>query len=245
MKKFFFGLIAIIGIGLAVVYTQLDLIVEDGIETFGPEALKVGVTVGSVKISPLTGNVQLTDLAMGQPEGFGEGPMMQVGDFQMKVEPSTLMSDHVIVDEIVIDRPMFDARLIGGQTNFQALQKHLNSGADSSQIAGQMITMTIRSLRVTSPQVAVSSDGLLKVDEDVKLADFALTNLGTDEKGLSPKELARHVMDTLQPQIAQAMVSAGVGGNVKDLAKGAREKLEGGVGNLLGKLRGKKEDGGN
>lgn len=241
MKKFFFGILLLAVVGGALLYTQASSVMKSGVEAAGEEALKVGVTVGGISISPLSGQLQVTELAVAQPDGFGEGPMVQVGDFKMKVEPATLLSDHIIIDEITIDRPMFDARLIGGQTNFQELQKRIGSGAAPAS-ATPPITLTIRKLNVTSPQVAVSSDGVLKVDEDVQLADFGLTNLGTDEKGLSPQEIARHLMDTLQPQIAQAMVSAGVGGDVKELAKGAREKLEGSVGNILGKLREKKDD---
>lgn len=240
MKKFFFGILLLVLAGSALVYTQASSVMKAGVEAAGEEALKVGVTVGGISISPFSGELQVTELAVAQPDGFGDGPIMQVGDFKMKVEPATLLNDHIIIDEITIDRPMFDARLMGGQTNFQELQKRLATGPETS--SGPPITLTIRKLNVTSPQVAVSSDGVLKVDEDVQLADFDLSNLGTDEKGLSPREIARHLMDALQPQIAQAMVSAGVGGDVKELAKGAREKLEGSVGNILGKLRGKKDD---
>ncbi|WP_262694214.1 DUF748 domain-containing protein [Kordiimonas aquimaris] len=239
MKKLFFGLLLIIIVVGGVVYTQLNSVIKVGVETAGPEALQVDVTVGSVNISPLTGEVQITDLLIGQPEGFGDGPMMKVGDFKMAVETSTLMNDHIIVDEIVIDQPLIDARMIGNQSNFEALQKRLEtySGGAEETVAGEALTLTIRSLAVKAPQIAVSKDGLLAVNENVTLADFNLSNLGTDEKGLSPREIARHVMDTLQPQIAKVLINAQMPDNIKDIANDARGKLEKGVGDILGKLR--------
>lgn len=238
MKKLFIGLIALIAVVVVVVYTQLNTMVKTGVETAGPEALSVAVSVGSVSISPLSGKVNIKDFAIGQPDGFGEGDMVQLGEFSMKVETSTLLDDHIIVDEIVIDRPVFDARVIGSQSNFQALQKKLAEGSGPSEIDGQPITLTIRSLAVRAPQISVQKEGgILQVDEDIKLADFTLTNLGTDEKGLSPQEIARHVMDTLQPQITKALISAGAGDTVKGLAKDARGELEKQAGSILKKLR--------
>lgn len=238
MKKLFIGVILVFAVVVGVVYTQLDAVIKAGVETAGPEALQVGVTVGNVKISPLSGEVQVQDLLIGQPDGFGDGPMVQIGDFKMKVETGTLMNDHIIVDEIVIDRPMIDARMIGGQSNFEALQKRLAAlGGAEQTVAGQPLMLTIRSLAVRSPQVAVSKDGLLSVDENVSLADFTLTDLGTDEQGLSPREIARHVMDTLQPQIAKVLINAQMPDNIKEIANDARGKLESGVGNILNKLR--------
>ncbi len=242
MKKLFFGLILIVGVIGVIGYTQLNTIVKTGVETAGPEALSVPVTVGNVSISPLSGRVQVTDFAIGQPDGFGDGSMVSLGAFDMKVDTATILNDHIIVDEITIDAPMFDARVIGSQSNFQALQEKLAAGAGPSEIDGQPITLTIRKLAVRNPQVSVQKEGgLLRVDEDVKLADFTLTDLGTDEQGLAPKEIARHIMDTVQPQIMQVLVAAGAGDTLKGLAKDARGTLEKQAGSLLNKLRGKRK----
>lgn len=237
MKKFLLGIVVLVGIIGVVVFTQLDAMIKSGVETAGPEVMSVDVSVGSVSISPFSGTVAVTDFAIGQPDGFGDGPMVQLGEFKMKVEPSTLMDDHVIVDEIVIDQPLFDARMIGSDSNFQALQRKLAEGAGSETVGGQPITLTIRSLAVKSPQISVQKDGMLSVDEDIALADFTLTDLGTDEKGLSPREIARHLMDTLQPQITKALVTAGASDKFQSIAKDARGELEEKAGSLLKKLR--------
>lgn len=246
MKKLLIGLIAVIAIGAIILFSQLDAVVETGVETAGPEMLSVDVTVGSVSISPFSGRAQITDLTVGQPDGFGDGSLVAFNEIAMKVEPATLLSDHIIIDEIVIDRPVFDARLVGSQTNFQVLQERLGSGAGESSSSGDSpVTLTIRRLSVASPQVALSSDGPVTIDEDVELESFTLTDMGTDEAGLAPKEIARHVMDFLQPQIAEAMIAAGAPDDLKKLAREARDELEKGVGGLLNKLKKKKDDGGN
>lgn len=242
MKKLLIGLLLIIGIVGIVGYTQMNALVKTGVETAGPQALSVPVSVGSVSISPFSGRVQVTDFAVGQPEGFGDGSMVSLGAFDMKVDTDTILDDHIIVDSITIDEPMFDARVIGSQSNFQALQQKLMEGAGPSEIDGQPITLTIRSLAIRNPQISVQKEGgFLKVDEDVNLADFTLTELGTDEQGLAPREIARHIMDAVQPQITRALVAAGAGDTIKGIAKDARGELERQAGSLLNKLRSKRK----
>ena len=246
MKKIILIVFLLIVAGGAYAYTQLGTIVKTGFEVGGPKVLNVAVNVDDVKISPLSGQVKATALSIGQPDGFGDGPLAKLGNFEMKLETETLLSNHIIIDEIVINEPLFDVRMIDGKMNIKALQEGLNipetGPAPTETNPGEEITLTIRSMKVTSPKVLAQSDGLLSIDEDINLADFTITDLGTDEKGLAPSEIARHVMDTLQPQIAKALVAAGASKKLQNLADDARGKLEKGVGGLLNKLKKKKDN---
>lgn len=240
MKKLAFVLVMIVAL-IAVAVTQLDSIVETGIETAGPETLHVPVKVAKVKLSPLSGNVTVQGLEIGQPDGFGDGAIASIGDFDLKLDTNTLMSNHIIIDSIRINEPMFDIRMQDGKNNFTALQEGITipSVGDTAGQAdtGEEITLTIRELVVSNPRILAKSDGFMKLDEDLKLADFTLTDMGTDEKGLAPSEIARHIMDTLQPQITKALVAAGASNKIKDLAGDAKGKLEKGLGGLLKKLK--------
>lgn len=244
MKKFLIALILLVAVIGVAIFTQLGPIVKTGIETAGPETLQVRVDVGNVDISPLSGDVAVSNFKIGQPAGFGDGSLVELGEFSMKLEPKTLMSKHIIIDTVEVLSPMLDVRYLEGKTNFQALQDGMKlpetggaTAADSSDI-----TLTIRSLAVRSPRILAKTDGMLELDEDIELADFTLTNLGTDEKGLAPREIARHIMDTLQPQITKALIEAGASRKLQDLAGDARGTLEKGIGGLLNKLKEKEKD---
>ncbi|MFC3052438.1 DUF748 domain-containing protein [Kordiimonas pumila] len=237
MKKILIVLLLVILAGGVFLYTKLDSIIKTGIETEGPKTLNVSVDLDGISLSPFSGKINVKGLELGQPNGFGEGAIASIGSFDMKVEPRTLMSNHIIIDSINIGQPVFDVRMQGSKSNIKALQDGLDLPATEPTAPEDEITLTIRSLVVSNPRILASSDGALKLDEDIKLADFKLTNLGTDEKGLAPREIARHVMDTLQPQITKALIAAGASGKVKDLADGAKDKLEKGLGGLLDKLK--------
>lgn len=239
MKKFLIGLILVLGLAAGVLYAQLGAVVETGINTAGPEVLKVAVDVESVSLSPMAGEVEVENLSLGQPSGFGEGPMAAVGDFSMKLQTSSLLSDHIIIDHMVVNAPLLDIRRQEGKTNFQAFQEGL--GLAETEETSSEVTMTIRRLEVKAPRILAKNDGFFKLDEDITLADFTLTDLGTDEEGLAPKEIARHVMDTLQPQITKALIAAGASNKIQEMAKDAKGTLEKGVGGLLNKLKKKKK----
>lgn len=242
MKKILIILLVILGAAAVIGYTQLGPIVETGIETAGPEALNVDVAVENVSLSPFSGKATIKGLTIGQPDGFGDGPMASLGDFSVKLDTASLLSNHIIIDSLIVDAPLLDVRMIDGKTNFKALQDGLGlPETTDAPDESEQITLTIRKLEIKQPRLLAKTDGFLKLDEDIMLADFTLSDLGTDDKGLAPKEIARHVMDTLQPQIAKALIAAGASDKIKDLADKAKGKLEEGVGGLLGKLAKKKK----
>lgn len=242
MKKVLLLLFVLVIAAAGAAYYKAGSIVKMGVETAGPETLKVPVRVANINLSPFSGKVNVQGLEIGQPEGFGEGVLASVGNFDMKVRPSTLFSDHIIIDHIVIDAPMLDARRVNGKTNFQKLQRNVGpvGGADA---APSDITLTIKSIQVKSPRVTVKNESsVMNVNETINMADFNITDLGTDEKGLAPAEIARHVMAVMQPQIAQALIKAGASDKLKDLTKGAEGKLEEGITGLVDKFRKKTGD---
>jgi hypothetical protein len=171
--------------------------------------------------------------------------MFALDNFSMKLETGSLFGNHIIIDDMLIDAPLLDVRRQDGETNFQAFQNGLNLPDNTGEAEGSSpeedITLTIRKLVIRAPRILAKNDGFLKLDEDITLADFTLTNLGTDEEGLAPKEIARHIMDTLQPQITKALITAGASNKVKEIAAGAKGKLEKGFGSLLNKLKKKKK----
>ncbi|UTW54861.1 AsmA family protein [Kordiimonas sp. SCSIO 12610] len=237
MKRILIGLLVVVLVIAGLGYFQLNNIVKTGVNEYGPEVLKVDVQLNGVNLSPLSGDVAFNGFTIGQPSGYGDGPLASLGAFDMKLETNTLLSDHIIIDSILIDAPALDVRIKDGESNFEALQKGMELAAsDEAATESGEITLTIRKLEIRTPQVSLQNDGLLKVDETINLASFTLTNLGTDEKGLSPSEIARHVMDTLQPQIAKALVEIGAGKTLKNLADGAKDKLGKGVEGVLNKL---------
>ncbi|GHF17023.1 hypothetical protein GCM10017044_09220 [Kordiimonas sediminis] len=238
MKRVLIILIAGIILTGVLVYYQFGSIVKNGTETYGPEILKVDVSLESVSLSPFSGETSLKGLALGQPEGFGDSKMMSLGAFQMKVQPKSLLTDHIIIDSLVISEPALAVIVRGKKNNFQTFSAGLMP-SESTASEPSAITLTIKELKVVGPVASLDVDSVVKVQKDVQLQDFTLTNLGTDEQGLAPSEIARHIMDMLKPQIAEALIKAQAGDKIKDLLKGQEDNLKKG---LTGLLKGKEKE---
>jgi hypothetical protein len=235
MKRILVGLLILIFLVAGLGYFQLNNIVKKGVNDYAPDLLKVDVNLDGVNLSPLSGDVSFSGFTIGQPKGFGDGPLASLNAFDMKLETGTLLSNHIIIDSIVIDSPALDVRIQDGQNNFEALQKGMDLPAEDPDATESEITLTIRKLEVRTPKVSLQNDGLLKIDETINLASFSLKDLGTDEQGLAPSEIARHVMDTLQPQISKALIELGAGKAIKNLADDAKKKLGKSVEGILEK----------
>jgi len=245
MKKILATAVVIVA-ALFVLFWQLDSIVKTGIVTEGPKVLAVKVGLEDVSLSPFSGGVTVKGLSVGQPAGFGDGAMLALDEFSMKVKLASLLDDHIIIEKMTVDAPLLDVRARDGETNFQTFQQRLNldetkAKKGQEESAANDITLTIHELIVRAPRILAKTDGFIKLDQDIALADFTLTNLGTDEEGLAPKEIARHIMATLQPQIRKALIAAGASKGLKNIAEDAKGQLEKGFQGLLGKLKKKKD----
>lgn len=246
-KRLVITLFVLIILVMGVAYFQAGRLIKTGAETYGPDVMQTSVAVDSVNLSPFSGETTLKGFALGQPKGFGEGDMVALDQFYMKVRPETLVSDHIIIDKIILDKPFLDARMKGKLSNFEALAAQLNTGGQAETEASEIL-LTIHELHIVSPKMAVKTDGLVDLDQTIELASFTISELGTDEEGMRPGEIARHVMSVLEPQVTKALISVGLKDKVTSLAEKQLDKVlgdEGGLGDkakgLIGGILGKKK----
>ncbi len=109
MKKIMFRVVTVLVIlvilGLAVVFLSLNSLVKKGVETVGPKLTKTEIRLKNASLSPFSGNGQLTGLFVGNPEGFKAPSAIQVGDISVGLQPSSVLSDKVIIDKVNIQGP--------------------------------------------------------------------------------------------------------------------------------------------
>jgi len=96
LRKIFWGLVLTI-VGL---YLALPTFVRVIANKQLPNALTVPATLGDVDLSLLRGHVALHDLVVPQPEGFGPGNAVDMGCLSLKLVPSSLSGERLIVREV-------------------------------------------------------------------------------------------------------------------------------------------------
>ena len=107
MKKVVGTVVIIIVVALVAVlvtaYFTMGKIVRTGIEVIGPDATGVTVNVENVDVSLLGGSVGIDRFVMGNPPGFSADKSFSVNTFDVAVDISSVLSDVVVVKNILID----------------------------------------------------------------------------------------------------------------------------------------------
>ena len=234
LKKLILGFILfvvlIVGAGIFLVATLLNRGIKTGIETYGPKITGTGVAIDRVDLSPLSGNGVLEGLEIRNPEGFGMANAFTLGRIEVDVELSSLFSDKIVVNKIHITEPeiFFEKNLVG--SNLGALLENIEESL-SGLVGKDEEKATVRPrlqisefiLEKGSVTVGVAGRGVT-----VPMADIRLSDLGTDEDGISAGEVARKIMVALLRNVTQAATIA-VKGAVKGGVDGAEAIIGGGM----------------
>src|SRR5438105_4471054 len=99
------GVLLALAIGAYVVLAHnLDAIVVNGVNTYGPKLTQSKVDLASAQLSPFSGSGTLKGLSVGNPTGWSDGRAFYLGQVHLAIEPRSILSDTIVVDEILIDQ---------------------------------------------------------------------------------------------------------------------------------------------
>ena len=127
------GVVAIAAVVVYTLYSSLDSLVKQAIETYGSEMTGTPVRVGSVSISLADGRGSVRGLRVANPEGFESGDAFALGEITLALDIASLTQDPLVVKEVLIDGPVANV-VVGptGRTNIDAIRKNVERYAGSS-----------------------------------------------------------------------------------------------------------------
>lgn len=222
----------------------LGSIVKAGVNGFGPRLTKTKVELGSATLSPLTGSGTLRDLVVGNPPGWSDQNAFSLGRVKVKVEPFSIFGDHVIIDEIIIDGPVFNYETKVVSSNIKDLLKGIedfsagkDAGATPAAKNGQPIKFIVKKFRLTNgmARLGVGAAGL-----PVPLPPISMDDLGVSEGGITPDQLAGAMMKDVLAGIvtgtadAMGKIGATAGATAAEKSKQAAQQASDAVRNLFG-----------
>ena len=251
MKKLLIilGVLAVLGIG-AVVLVSMNLgqIVTAGVNKYGPQLTQTRLTLESAKISPFSGIGTLNGLVIGNPKGWSENDLASLGKIHLDVVPSSLRGDHVIINEIIIEAPVFnyETKIIASNVNdllknieqaLGASKAGANPKATEPAASGAPMKFEIKKLRLLNGKVRV---GIIGAATTVPLPTIEIDELGTKEGGVTAAQAASIVMSSVVSKIVVA--TAGAAGDLSKTggaaaAEGVKKASEA----IKGLFSGKKE----
>lgn len=223
------GLLAVLIIAVLIVAAKLDTIVEKGIETVGPQLTKTTIELEKVSIKPLSGSGTVTGLVVGSPTGFKAEYTMKMGHASLAIKPSSLLSDKVVIDEIIVDGP--EIILEGGlkENNLTAIQKNVNDtvgGAAAEAPAGAQKKLQVNYFKLTGAKVHLRLSMLAGKNVTITAPDIELKDLGTGPEGITVGEVVKLAMNKLTGEILNAAAKsvADIGKDAANAAVGAAAK---------------------
>ena len=236
MKKWVLriGVVAIVLLVLVLlsVFIFLNSIVKKGVETVGPVLTKVDVRLGSAKLSPFNGNGELSNLHVGNPEGYKTPAAIELRSVKVALKLRSVLSDVIVVDEVNIQGPeiTFEGGLSGN--NLSQILKNLEGAPEDVKSTPKGKTSSeggkkfyVKDVVVNGGKISVSVTGMGGKAVTVPLPPIHLTNIGSENNGVTAAQLCKEI---LKPIVSSAMKSGteaitGLGGSAKDFGKGAAE----------------------
>lgn len=252
MKKIILRLIlvvlALVGIALVVMFLSLNSIVKKGVERIGPQVTKVDVKLGAAELSPFSGAGKLSKFSLGNPEGFKSPTSFQVGEIKLGVEPGSVMSGTVVIDEISIVDPQIT---LEGSLTDNNLNKILDNikGKGDKQPPPQVQEKTAGAktskkfiikdflLKGATVNIDLSVPFVGQVTKTLTLGEIHLTDIGVKENGISSDQFTGVIFNELEARVVAAAADA-----LKNIASGATgikvpDNIEKGAKSLLDSLK--------
>lgn len=250
MKKFIIiagSLLALVVIGALVASLFLGSIVTKGVNRFAPGITGTKVTLDSASISPFSGSGTLNGLFVGNPEGWKSDKAFSFGKVHVSVVPASLIGDHIIVKEMIIEAPEFvyETKIIS--SNIKDLLKNIeeNIGGTFKKKPteqpttqdGKPLKFEVKSFRLENAKVTL---GVGPTAITLPMLPLVLTDLGTAEGGITPDQLATKVMANILANITKAVANSALsigsasGAAATDAASSAAKNAGAGIKKLFG-----------
>lgn len=212
-------------------WSNLGSAIKAAVEKFGPEVVQASVTLEGVDLSPTSGEGALKGLVIGNPAGFKTESAFKLGAISVKVDTGSITSDTIVINEVVIQAPEVTYELGDGGSNLDAIKKNVDAytkkmggGGSSSAAASDEggKKLIIENLYVKDGKVNVSAAFLQGKALGSPLPAIHLKDIGKEEKGATPGEVAEKVISAITKSAGTAVSSLNLG----DLAKKAGAQLD-------------------
>jgi hypothetical protein len=207
------GLLAVVvgaGIWLA---SSLDSLVKSAIETYGSEITGVSVKVGSVKLSPTSGQGTIKGLRLGNPPGFKTSHALMLSEISVTLDPASLTGNLILIREILVSGADVSYEKVGNTTNLDAIQRNVDaymrkSGGGQPQAGGPQKKMIIDSLIIRATKVELTAGLTGGSTFTTQLPDVRLRDIGKRSNGATAGEVVRQVVGALTSAVTRSATAA-------------------------------------
>ncbi|MEM6855707.1 MAG: hypothetical protein AAF593_14965 [Planctomycetota bacterium] len=202
-------LVALVLVGVVVLYFSLNGIIKNVVETQGTKATGVATTLDSVNLNPFGGALSLNQFDLANPEGFSEAKLFSFGEADVQVQIGSLLGgDEIVVPKFNLDGATVLIELKGLDLNsiklLEQIQENAKSGDDGEADAsedepaaeeGEAKGFVINELNITNTKVVgrINVPGVGEQDINLTLADIQKT----DVRGVELSDVIAFTLETV------------------------------------------------
>ncbi len=239
--------IVLVVVGVTMLYLSLGKVVKTGVETFGSQALQAPVTVTNITFSAFTGKAEIEGLVVGNPQGFKTDSAFKLGVTRVVVDPKSIMTDTIVIREILIEAPevTYETDLKG--SNITRLKENIEAftGTGATEPGDEPAEepadkpaeepnaedgkpgkkVVIESFKIADGQIRLSATVLGGAALPVPLPEVHLTDIGKDSGGTSIGEAVSEIFGSVTGTITGAVKAGGaLIGDTTDAVKDTAEQ---------------------
>jgi len=236
MKILIGFVIVVVVLVLALVLTlplTIGPIVKTAASVGGPKALGVTVSVGDVKLNPLAGSLTISQVNVGNPEGYSKTDAFAVDKVEVGLNIRSLLSDTIIVKKIQIDSPAIVFESKDGVSNFDAMLAKAKKSSEEEKAkttgekkAGKKVV--IEEFSLNSAKVSYASSLTMGKSITIPLPSVTLHDIGKESDGTSFVDAVSEILNGILNGLTKAVT--GAAGAAGDMLKGLGGSASGAAG---------------
>ena len=204
--KIFASIAGIIGAALLTLTLSIDGIVKNGIEDSASELLETEVKISDVDISIFSGKGEIEGFAILNPDGFSNKEAIRFKKMSMKVNLTSLLSETVVVEELIVQSPEVYLEQSGAKANLKELSNNIEADSGEEDTSKKMV---INYFLMEEGVVSVSSEV-----EDLDGVEVTISRVELTEVGKESSNTIRQTMKQILEPIIKDVVSETVEGQI-------------------------------
>ncbi|MBQ7731982.1 MAG: hypothetical protein IJT68_09120 [Lentisphaeria bacterium] len=221
--KIILGILVVLIVLVVAVLFFIDPLAKNALEKGAPLILGTNVSVERIHIEPLNGRVEITNLIVDNPgESYSSEYAIKLGDIIADIDINTVLKDKIRIEEmflkdvnVVYETNVINSNLQEILDNVKKLdtaEKTEKKEDKTDDKESKEKTLQVDLIELSSVGVTVQAKGAA-AGLPIKVTIDPMTNLGTDEEGITPVGLTLRILGAI---VTTAIKTAG--GSVGDAA---------------------------
>ena len=203
-------LIVVIGLYFTGQYF-LGSIAKAGVNKFGPGVTQTKVELQDANISPFSGVGTLSGLTVGNPAGWSQADAFRLGKVHVNLEPKSVLSgDHIVINELVIEKPefLYETKIVASNIGdlLKNIEAAVGGGKDQPTTKeGKPIKLIVKKLVLQDGKVTL---GVGTAAMTLPMPPINMVDIGVAEGGVTPAQLTFAIMRNVLTNVVAATAGA-------------------------------------